>query len=91
MMADGHNNQCKLCVKAYQITIKDKLKAYQRDYQPQYKAEHKEELKEYLNNYQRTVYKEKHYAYIAKWKAVNPDKVAQYRKNMIERKQQNGE
>jgi hypothetical protein len=89
--ADGHSWTCKSCVKAYQATIKDKMKAYQREYQPQYKAEHKEELKKYLNNYQKTVYKEKRLAYLKKWRAANKDKVAQYRKNMIERKQQNGE
>lgn len=89
--ADGYSWTCKSCVKEYQLANKEKLKAYQREYQPQYKVEHKEELNAYLREYQRGPGRQNHYAYIKKWRAANPDKVAQYRKNMIERKQQNGE
>jgi hypothetical protein len=86
--ADGHSWTCKTCVKKYQLANKEKLKEYQRNYQPQYKAEHKEELKQYLREYQRGVGKKAHQAYIKKWRAANPEKVAQYRKVMSERKQQ---
>jgi hypothetical protein len=53
---DNLNYQCKQCIKEYQVSIKDKLQAYQKEYQPQYKAEHKEKLNEYgrvytLNRY----------------------------------------
>jgi hypothetical protein len=76
--ADGHSYTCKSCIKEYQLSIKDKMKEYQRNYQPQYKAEHKTELKEYLKEYQRGPGKEKHYAYIAKWRAANPEKVKEF-------------
>lgn len=89
-MADGHHTQCKVCMKEWQSNNKEKLKAYQQAYQPGYKAEHKEEIKAYLANYQKTVYREKHLAYLKKWKAANPDKVKQYRENM-KRKQQSNE
>jgi hypothetical protein len=85
---DGHSWTCKTCVKAYQVANKEKLKEYQRNYQPQYKAEHKKELLAYLKNYQKTVGKAKHLEYIKTWKAANPEKVAQYKKVMAERKQQ---
>jgi hypothetical protein len=89
--ADGHSWTCKTCVKAYQVANKEKLKEYQRNYQPQYKVEHKEKLLAYLREYQRGPGRQSQYAYLKKWRAANPDKVAQYRKNMIERKPQNGE
>lgn len=85
---DGYAYQCKACIKEYQIANQEKLKAYQKAYQPGYKAEHKEELKAYLANYQKTVYKEKHLAYLKKWKAANPDKVKQYLATMKKRKQE---
>lgn len=88
---DGHTYTCKSCIKAYQQANKEKLKEYQREYQPQYKAEHKEELNSYLSNYQKTVYKEKHLAYLKEWRKRNPEKVAQYRKVMAERKNQANE
>jgi len=84
-MADGHHGTCKLCIKSYQSTIKDKLKEYQKQYQPKYKVEHREELLAYLKEYQRGPGKEKHYANIKAWRAANPDKVAQYRATMAER------
>lgn len=87
-IVDGHHTQCKACVKTYQQANKEKLKEYQRNYQPQYKAEHRDELLAYLANYQKTVYREKHLAYLKEWKKRNPEKVAQYRKVMAERKQQ---
>jgi hypothetical protein len=85
---DGHTYTCKACIKAYQTTVKDKLKAYQKEYQLQYKAEHKDELNAYLANYHRTIYRKKHLEYVKKWRAANPEKVAQYRKVMAERKKQ---
>ena len=84
----GYCSQCKDCVKAYQLTNKEKLKAYQREYQPQYKAEHREKLLEYLRNYQKTVGRARHLEYIEAWRAANPEKVKQYYKSMAERKQQ---
>ena len=89
--ADGHAYQCKACIKVYQMSIKDKMREYQLQYQPKYKAEHKEYFREYLSNYQKTVYKEKHLAYIKEWKKRNPEKVEQYRKAMAERKNQANE
>ena len=89
--ADGHSYTCKSCIKEYQVANKEKLKEYQRNYQPQYKTEHKEELLDYLKNYQKTVYREKHLAYLKEWKKRNPEKVAQYRKVMAERKKQANE
>jgi hypothetical protein len=83
----GYCSQCKDCIKEYQLANKEKLKAYQRSYQPQYKAEHKDELKVYISNWQKTVGRERHYASIKAWRAANPEKVAQYRKVMAERKQ----
>ena len=85
--ADGYSYTCKSCIKEYQLANKEKLKEYQRNYQPQYKAEHKEELNAYLREYQRGPGREKHYANIKAWRAANPEKVAQYRKVMAERKQ----
>lgn len=84
----GYCSQCKDCVKEYQLANKEKLKEYQRNYQPQYKAEHREELLAYLREYQRGAGRQKHYANIKAWRAANPEKVAQYRKVMAERKQQ---
>jgi hypothetical protein len=89
--ADGHSYTCKACIKEYQVANKEKLKEYQRNYQPQYKAEHKEELDAYISNWQKTVGRERHYAYLRKWKAANPDKVKQYRKVSAERKNQANE
>ena len=94
MMADGHHNQCKSCVKVYQLANKDKLKAYQKEYQKVYKVEHKEELEAYLSNYFKTTYKEKHRAYVNRWRAANPEKVKQYKAIAYQRakaKQQNGQ
>ena len=87
-MADGHHGTCKLCIKSYQSTIKDKLKEYQKQYQPQYKAEHREELLAYLREYQRGAGRQKQLACVKAWRDANPEKVAQYRKVMAERKQQ---
>lgn len=87
-MADGHHTQCKACVKEWQTANKERLKAYQKEYQPKYKSEHKDKLNAYLSNYQKTVGKEKHLAYIKKWRKENPEKVAQYYKVMAERKKQ---
>jgi hypothetical protein len=89
--ADGYSYTCKVCIKGYQVANKEKLKEYQRNYQPQYKAEHREKLLAYLKNYQKTVGKTKHLEYIKTWKAANPEKVAQYKKVMAERKQQANE
>jgi len=75
---DGRTWTCKSCVKAYQATIKDKLKEYQKQYQPKYKEEHKEQLKEYIRTYHQTIYKDKHLAYVTKWRAANPEKVKEY-------------
>lgn len=86
-LKDGHQYTCKACIKEYQLANKEKLKAYQREYQPQYKAEHKDELLAYLANYQKTVYREKHLAYLKEWKKRNPEKVKQYLLKMAERKQ----
>ena len=86
--ADGYAYTCKACIKEYQIANKEKLKAYQREYQPQYKTEHKDKLNAYLSNWQKTAGREKHLAYIKEWKKRNPEKVAQYKKVMAERKQQ---
>jgi hypothetical protein len=85
--ADGYSYTCKSCIKEYQLANKEKLKEYQRNYQPQYKAEHKTELNEYLKKYQRGPGRERHLAYVKQWRAANPDKVAQYKKVMAERKQ----
>ena len=85
---DGRTWTCKSCVKAYQTTIKDKLKEYQKQYQPKYKEEHKEYFREYLKVYHKEVYRDKHLDYVKKWRAANPDKVAQYKKVMAERKKQ---
>ena len=83
----GYCSQCKDCIKEYQLANKEKLKAYQRSYQPKYKVEHREELLTYLKEYQRGPGKEKHYSNIKALRAANPEKVAQYRKVMAERKQ----
>ena len=83
--SDGHAWQCKACIKTYQQANKEKLKAYQKEYQPKYKAEHREELLAYLSNYQKTIGKEKHLAYIKKWRAANPEKVKEYTKTSNER------
>ena len=59
---DGKHGTCKSCVKAYQLTIQDKLKAYQKEYQPVYKQK----------NYGDII------AYQIKWKAENKDKCRAY-------------
>ena len=91
---DGHTWTCKTCIKAYQATIKDKLKEYQKGYQKVYRVEHKEELNVYLSNYFKTTYKERHRAYVDKWRAANPEKVKQYKAIAYQRaklKKQNGQ
>lgn len=78
-LKDGYAYTCKACIKEYQLANKEKLKAYQKEYQPQYKAEHKDKLNEYNRVYHKEIYRDKHLAYVTKWRAANPDKVAQYR------------
>lgn len=90
---DGHSWTCKTCVKAYQATIKDKLKAYQKEYQKVYRAEHKEELTSYLSTYLKTTGKERHRTYLDRWRAANPEKVKEYIRRSYARaklKKQNG-
>jgi hypothetical protein len=84
---DGYHWTCKVCIKTWQIANKEKLQAYQKVYQAKYRPEHKEEIYAYLSNYNKTVYKEKKHAYIKAWRERNPEKVKQYLKNMVERKQ----
>jgi hypothetical protein len=69
---DGHHRECKADVKAYQLTIKDKLKAYQHDYQKVYRAENKEQVT----------------AYAKKWMANNRDKCNSYAKKSNEKNPQ---
>lgn len=91
---DGRTWTCKTCIKAYQATIKDKLKEYQKTYQKVYRVEHKEELNVYLSNYFKTTYKERHREYVDKWRAANPEKVKQYKAIAYQRaklKKQNGQ
>ena len=64
---DGKHSTCKACVKAYQLTVKDKLQAYQKQYQPGYKQE----------NYGNLI------AYQQQWKAANKDKCIAYMKKSL--------
>ena len=82
---DGYNYHCKSCVKAYQLSIKDKLKVYQREYQKQYKAEHKEELYAYTAEWQKNN-REKVRAYVKKSNAKRGDKFRAYMKEWRLRK-----
>ena len=76
---DGKHSACKSCVKIYQQSVKDKLRAYQQKYQSVYRTEHKEELLTYLKEYQKGIGREKHYRYIKEWQKRNPEKVEQYK------------
>jgi exopolyphosphatase/pppGpp-phosphohydrolase len=49
---DGKHSTCKSCVKEYQQSIKDKLRAYQHEYQAKYRKENAAELKEYTKQWQ---------------------------------------
>ena len=64
---DGKHGTCKACVKEYQLTVKDKLKAYQKEYQPSYKQENYGDL----------------LAYQQVWKAANKDKCVAYAKKSL--------
>ena len=64
---DGKHGTCKTCVKEYQLTVKDKLKAYQKEYQPSYKQENYGDL----------------LAYQQEWKAANKDKCIAYAKKSL--------
>jgi hypothetical protein len=92
--ADGYHWTCKSCIKTYQQSVKDKLKAYQHDYQKQYKAEHKDELNEYLKDWQKNN-REKVRGYVKKSNANRKDKLRAYhqayRLRLKLEKQQNGE
>jgi len=77
--ANGYNYQCKSCVKVYQLSIKDKLKAYQHEYQKVYQANHREELDQY-NSEWRKKYPEKCRAYTAKSNAKRADAKKAYEK-----------
>ena len=91
---DGRTWTCKTCIKAYQATIKDKLKEYQKTYQKVYRAEHRDELNSYLSTYLKTTGKERHRVYLDRWRAANPEKVKEYIKKSYERaklKKQNGQ
>ena len=91
---DGHSWTCKTCVKAYQLSIKDKMKEYQKSYQKVYRAEHRDELNSYLSTYLKTSGREKHRAYLDRWRATNPEKVKEYIRVSNERaklKKQNGQ
>ena len=64
---DGKHGTCKACVKEYQLTVKDKLQAYQKQYQPGYKQENYGDL----------------IAYQQQWKAANKDKCIAYAKKSL--------
>jgi hypothetical protein len=87
---DGKHSACKSCVKIYQQSVKDKLRAYQQKYQSVYRTEHKEELLTYLKEYQKEYqpsYKQENYgdllAYQQEWKAANKDKCIAYAKKSL--------
>jgi len=50
---DGKHSACKSCVKVYQQSIKDKLRAYQQQYQAVYRKENAKELLEYTKQWQK--------------------------------------
>jgi hypothetical protein len=75
----GKHWTCKSCIKAYQLTIKDKLKAYQHDYQKSYKVENKDKINEYLKQWQ-SENREKCRSYAKKSNEKNPQRMRDYMK-----------
>jgi cytochrome c biogenesis factor len=83
--SNGYNWTCKACIKTYQLSIKDKLKAYQHEYQKVYREENKEKLNERANQWARDN-PEKHRAHVAKANAKRRDKINAYMKEYRLRK-----
>jgi hypothetical protein len=50
---DGKHSTCKSCVKQYQQSVKDKLRAYQQQYQSVYRKENANDLLEYTKQWQK--------------------------------------